>query len=151
MTTRHAESGPLRRYRTVIVIVALLAIVAALAIHATGLLTQPVYVTLKSDVCHELQHAINADGTPATAGTVLPCTFTSYLFRATGGWVTYGYSPNVLGQCGYVPAGVVESFRFAADTSARRMSTVPATCMAKFGALHPRSGAYASIFDLRAL
>jgi len=117
-----------------VVVIALSAIVALRVNVATH---RPVHFRLTDHWCRELR---NAKGAAATAP--VPCSMTAYLAHSDIGWVGYGYSQNVHGQCLMLAYAMVDRASFEVDDSAPAIQALPASCSTQWAPFHPRMGMF---------
>ncbi|KZC41080.1 hypothetical protein RHOFW510R12_00440 [Rhodanobacter sp. FW510-R12] len=112
------------------------AVLAAVAVHhLNGATHRPVHFKLKDRWCRELRQAQGAK--PAHA---VPCTMTAYLAHSDIGWVGYGYSDNVTGQCLLLPYDTIDRGSFDIDTAAPALDALPVSCSTQWAPFHPHMG-----------
>jgi hypothetical protein len=93
----------------------------------------PINVQLSAADCALLAHGRSKDSPPA------PCRFTASIFHSDGGWVGYGVSDNVKGQCLWLAFDALDASSFDIASDLAPMATLPKECMREYAYRRPRN------------
>lgn len=114
-----------------------IALAGIIALRINGATHRPVHFRLTDHWCQELRSAKGSE-----SGKPVPCSMTAYLAHSDIGWVGYGYSQNVRGQCLMLAYATVDRSSFDVDAAAPPIEALPASCSAQWAPFHPRMGLF---------